>query len=90
MRVGCKCGEKTEVDWAGGPMEYYVQMSSSFSTGKTRYRSHPKTASVRTGALWNGAPMAHGIIAATIHSTCFAVLHLDFEICSLFITGALT
>lgn len=23
MRVGCKCGEKTEVDWAGDPMEYF-------------------------------------------------------------------
>ena len=23
MRVGCKCGEKTEVDWAGDPMERY-------------------------------------------------------------------
>lgn len=23
MRVGCKCGEKIEVDWAGDPMEYY-------------------------------------------------------------------
>ena len=23
MRVGCRCGEKTEVDWAGDPMEYY-------------------------------------------------------------------
>ena len=23
MRVGCRCGEKIEVDWAGDPMEYY-------------------------------------------------------------------
>ena len=22
MRIGCKCGEKTEVDWAGNPMEH--------------------------------------------------------------------